>query len=369
MRVGLVLGAGGVVGASWLIGALEALASETGWDPSSADRIVGTSAGSVIGAFVADGIAPEYLAAYASGRALDEIGETDERVQALAERLGGRDGIDDLAERVSGDEFRLQLALPPIGPGSWRMAINTLARPWRHAPSAVLAGWIPRGFVSTKPISKLVETFIAGGWPDHPSYWAIAADYCSGRRVAFGREDAPPATIGDAVAASCAIPGFYYPPRIAGRRYVDGGICSMSNLDLLCDAGLDVVICLNPTSSLAEALGGTPGDRIGALMRGMSGRRLGHEARKLRASGTDVVILQPDQDDLRGMGLNLMARGRRVEVMEQARRSVALALRDLRDSKVPLPGRGLTSSSRRARAGRTAPARATVARSGRRRAA
>ena len=49
MKVGLCLGAGGVVGASWLIGALEALEAETGWDVSSAEMIIGTSAGSVIG--------------------------------------------------------------------------------------------------------------------------------------------------------------------------------------------------------------------------------------------------------------------------------------------------------------------------------
>ena len=49
MRVGLVLGAGGVLGGAWLTGALHALATETEWDPASADHIVGTSAGSMIG--------------------------------------------------------------------------------------------------------------------------------------------------------------------------------------------------------------------------------------------------------------------------------------------------------------------------------
>jgi NTE family protein len=131
MRVGLCLGAGGVVGAAWLIGALEALADETGWDPTSADHIVGTSAGSVVGALVADGIGPQYLAAYSAGRALDDVGELDGRVAALAERLGGPERLDELADEVSGDELRLKLAPPPIGPGSWRMALATL-RKRRH---------------------------------------------------------------------------------------------------------------------------------------------------------------------------------------------------------------------------------------------
>src|SRR5436190_5189138 len=153
MRVGLVLGAGGVLGASWLIGALEALQSETGWDPSEADMIVGTSAGSVVGALTAEGIPPEYMAAYTAGRTLDDVAETEERAEALA-------------EHVDGTSYRLAAGLPPVGPGSWRMVVNTLTRPHRHTPAAMLSGWLPRGFVSTKPISDLVEGFVAGDWPD-----------------------------------------------------------------------------------------------------------------------------------------------------------------------------------------------------------
>ena len=67
MKVGLVLGAGGVAGGAWLTGALDALATETGWDPGSADRIVGTSAGSVIGAFTAAGIPPWFMVAHSRG--------------------------------------------------------------------------------------------------------------------------------------------------------------------------------------------------------------------------------------------------------------------------------------------------------------
>jgi NTE family protein len=352
MNVGLVLGAGGVVGAAWLIGALEALADETGWDPTDADVIIGTSAGSVVGSLVADGLAPGYLGAYSAGRTFDEVADGDGRVAAIADKFGGPAQLDDMAQRLNGDDFKLQLAPPPIGPGSWRMALNTLRNPLRHAPSAVLAGWLPRGFVSTKPISDLVETFVDGDWPDHPNYWAVATDYRTGRRVAFGREDAPYATVGQAVASSCAIPGFYHPPCIGGRRYVDGGVCSMSNLDLLAGRDLDLVICLNPTSSLAEVMGGTPVERVGGAMRAMSGRRLGREAAKLRAEGTQVLLVQPTREDVAVMGVNLMARGRRVSVMEHARRTTALELRGLRDTDQLMPPR----------TGRTAPAAPAAAR-------
>jgi NTE family protein len=353
MRIGLVLGAGGVVGAAWLMGALEALAAETGWDPSSADYVVGTSAGSVVGSLVAEGIAPEYLAAYSMGRTLDEMEDVDGRVARLAARMGGPEKLDEVAERLSGDELRLKLVPPPIGPGSWRMALSTLRHPRRHAPSTMVAGWLPRGFVSTQPISDLVSTFVAGDWPDHPNFWAVAADYRNGERTVFGAERSPYATVGEAVAASCAIPGFYHPVKVAGRRYVDGGVCSLSNLDLLAGRGLDLVICLNPTSSVAEAMGGTPAERVGAVMRGISGRRLGREARTLREEGTELLLIQPSAEDVAEMGLNLMARGRRVAVLERARKTTALALRELRGTDQLMPERNRP----RRRGRRSAPAR------------
>jgi NTE family protein len=325
MRVGLVLGAGGVLGASWLIGALEALEAETGWRAADAERIVGTSAGAVIGALAAGGIPSEYMSAYAAGRTLDGFAEAESRGDALSGRL-------------IGTEYRLQRALPPIGPGSWRLALNTLLHVRSHSPLTVMAGWLPRGFISTAPIRGLVESFVPGRWPDHPGYWAIAADYSSGARVAFGRDDAPNARVADAVAASCAIPGFYHPVKVAGRRYVDGGICSTSNLDLLCGADLDLVICLNPMSSVAPMAGGSPADRFAGLMRAAAGRRLGHEAKKLRADGAEVLILQPGREDCALMGLNLMSGARRVQVVEQARKSIARELLRLRGTQL-LPSR------------------------------
>jgi NTE family protein len=350
MRVGLVLGGGGLVGASWLIGALEALESETGWSPSEAEFVVGTSAGSVVGALAAQGIPPAFMNAYSGGRAMDDMAETEERGEALAEKFSDLlEAAGEVAARATGAEFRLHAGLPPIGPGSWRMALGTLLHPRRHSPAALLGGWLPRGFISTKPITQLVETFV-GEWPGHPGYRAVAADYRSGKRVAFGADDAPHATAGQAVAASCAIPGFYHPVKIGSCRYVDGGLCSPSNLDLLRGEDLDLVVCLNPTSSRASVPIRTPGDAVGAWMRRESGKRLGHEARKLREDGTEVVLLQPTDRDLAAMGNNLMSRTRRVAVAETAVRTTAVELRRLRGSAVQLPGRRRRSAAPRKRA-------------------
>jgi NTE family protein len=94
-------------------------------------------------------------------------------------------------------------------------------------------------------------------------------------------------------------------------------------------------------------------------MRAAAGRRLAHEARKLRAEGTDVLVLQPGRDDCALMGLNLMSGSRRVQVMEQARKSIARELHRLRGSGL-LPSRGSRrgAAAKPARqAGRARPAR------------
>ena len=116
--------------------------------------------------------------------------------------------------------------------------------------------------------------------------------------------------------------------KIGSHRYVDGGVCSASNLDLLAGRGLDLVICLNPLSSRHDPRSTNPLDWPGQLSRAANGRRLGSEARKVRAYGTDVVLIQPTEEDLAAMGRNLMSPERREQVIESAERNVAEQLAD-----------------------------------------
>jgi NTE family protein len=310
MKVGLVLGAGGIQGGAWLTGGLDALAQKTGWDPATADYVVGTSAGSMIGSLCVAGIPPWFMVAHSAGETFEGVTDATGRPQADADRSGGA-------------RFQLERALPPLGPGSWPLALRTLTNPGSYTPASVFAAWAPRGVVSTEPLKDIVRRVVPTGWTAHPNHWAVACDYATGKRVAFGRRDAPVADLADAVAASCAIPGFYYPAEISGRRYVDGGIYSTSNLDLLHDEDLDLVICLNPTSSLHPTRAWNPAERLALAFRNGSGRLLGSEAKKLRARGTEVVLIQPLKDDLDAMGPNLMSRRNRNPVIRTARRTVA----------------------------------------------
>jgi len=311
-KVGLVLGAGGVLGGAWLTGGLNALAQETAWDPGSAEFIVGTSAGSMIGALAGAGVPPWFMVAHSAGESFDGLSGADGRAAAEA-------------DRAAGAVFRLHRGLPMIGPGSLRMGITALSNPLRHTPLQMMAGWLPAGVVSTDSLKEHVRRAIPDRWVDHPNFWAVTCDYESGRRTPFGRLDAPNAEIADAVAASCAIPGFYRPVKINRRRYVDGGVCSASNLDLLAGRGLDLVICLNPLSSgisptLLESL--DPRDWLGTVSRQANGRRLAHEARKVRRFGTEVLLIEPTPADHKQMGRNLMSRARRQDVIETAQHTV-----------------------------------------------
>ena len=303
------------MGGAWLTGGLEALATATGWDPASADQIVGTSAGSMIGALVASGVPPWFMVAHSAGEIFDGLADADGRPAGDANRSGGA-------------EFKLHRGVPRIGPGSWRLAFRSLSSPSRHRPPALLAGWLPQGVVSTEPLKETIRRVAPHGWSDHPGLWVVACDYATGRRVAFGRADAPKADLADAVAASCAIPGFYRPVGIGGRRYVDGGLWSTSNLDIVRNSGLDLVVCLNPTSSMHPPFAWNPVARLSAAARSVSGRRLGSEARTLRARGTKVVLIQPTQRDHEVMGPNLMSRRNRNPVIRTAIETVAEQLRD-----------------------------------------
>jgi NTE family protein len=310
-----------VQGGAWLTGGLDALASTTGWDPATADVVIGTSAGSVISSLCVAGIPPWFMVAHSAGETFEGIVDAEGRPASEADRSGGA-------------RFELERALPPLGPGSWPLALATLRAPHRYTPATAFAGWAPRGFLSTEPIKDIIRRVVPSGWVDHPAHWIVACDYATGRRTPFGRQESPPADLADAVAASCAVPALYYPVEIGGRRYVDGGMYSASNLDLLRDEGLDLVICLNPTSSLHPVRALNPQEWPSLLFRRASGRRLGSETKKLRALGTEVILIQPTGDDLDVISRNLMSNRNRNGVIATARRTVAAQLQAPENAKL-----------------------------------
>ncbi len=150
-------------------------------------------------------------------------------------------------------------------------------------------------------------------------------DYDSGKRVAFGREGAPGAPLPVAVTASCAIPGWYAPIEINGRRYVDGGACSSTSLDLLAGHGLDEVYVIAPMVSFAYDAPAGVAAKLERRVRRAITRRLLREAEKVQAGGTRVTMLGPGPEDLEAIGANLMDASRRDAVLATSLRTSAEA--------------------------------------------
>ncbi|MFN2463173.1 MAG: patatin-like phospholipase family protein [Candidatus Dormibacteria bacterium] len=307
MKIGLVLGAGGFVGGAWLTGALEALEDESGVLPTSFDNLVGTSAGSMIAALTGSGVHPSAVSDIFAGRA-------------------PRDGSE-VAPKPAGATLRLQPGRPNPLPSSLKVAFNALRH--RRTPVGVaFAAMMPRGFISTEPLRETVRQVVPSGWSAHPGLWLVSCEIGSGKRVALGRVGSPPVDLANAVAASCAIPGFYCPVSIEGREYVDGGTCSPSNLDILRDQHLDLVLCFNPTSSLHRAHTWNVTERIGSAYRSAAAVQLEREAATLRQGGAEVLTIQPTAEDLAMMGVNLMAANNLDAVSELARSTVRRQLRE-----------------------------------------
>ncbi|TMM03025.1 MAG: patatin [Actinobacteria bacterium] len=296
-RVGLVLGAGGITGIAWLIGALQALRDHTGWDPATADIVTGTSAGAVAAAVLTSDVDPASLLTYAE----------DEQALASAIRRA-------TAGRASGGHG-------PAWPGSLALGVTGLLATSPRRRLRSLAGFLPSGRRPTDEIRGLTHDAVAAGWPSHTELWLHACDYATGQRVTFGRAGAPDADLADAVAASCAVPAYYRPVRIGDRRYVDGGLWSFTNADALVDQGCDVVIILSPFSSREH--GSLLGTALYGPLRGATMLRLSRDAKLLREAGAQVVTVEPTAADLRAMGLNPMDRAPSRVVLETAVSSVA----------------------------------------------
>ncbi len=314
-RVGLVLGGGGILGGAWLVGALHALAEAADWNPTSADYLVGTSAGSVIAAMTAEGVPPWFLVHHQRGGSVE--GMTDRFGEPLRH-------ADEESKRFI--TWTGQVPRPVLG--SPHLALRTALHPWRYPPFTALTAWIGRGFLSTSEIGHLIRTFVPNGWSEHKNLWIVALDYRTGRRAVFGRPGSPRAHLDEAVQASCAIPGLYAPVRIDGRLYVDGGVWSPSNLDLLmgADENLDVIIAMNPMSSLQPGLPTTITERIERRLRRRFGQRFGAEAKRFAESGTELLLIQPEEEDLDAMGINLMDPTRRANVLETSLATTARRL-------------------------------------------
>ncbi len=250
-RTALVLGGGGITGIAWETGVLAGLA-EAGVDLTGADLVVGTSAGSVVGAQVTGGAELEGLYA----RQLEP--PASEKVARLTRAALARYALAMLRSRGRDEEFRRRM-------GALALAAERAGRTPSEQERLDVIG------------SRLVGT----GWPDRPLV-VTAVDARTGGFRPFDRTSGVPLL--QAVAASCAVPGVYPPVTIDGRRYIDGGVRSTANADLA--QGCERLVVLAP---IPRGVG--PMASVDAQVSGMVSR---------------VAVVSPDAASRAAIGRNVL---------------------------------------------------------------
>ena len=279
MRLGLVLGGGGVVGIAWEIGVLAGLRSAGALDPArDAAAIVGTSAGSVVGTRLA------------LGHDLDDLAEEQRTPPAAAATAGER-------PTASTDLSAVMEIF-----GELRRAAAVTPEVTRVVGAKAMAA-------STPPEDRWIASFEStlGGaatWPDRPDLRIAALDCHTGDRRMWTRHDADVVPLATAVASSCAVPGMFPTVGIDGSRYTDGGVWSVTNADVLVGEGFDAVLLVVPTAGAAAQ---QPGRRPAFEV----------EAEQLERAGTRTATITPGAAFATEIGLmNLMNPAYRAKAAE-----------------------------------------------------
>jgi NTE family protein len=304
---GIVLGAGGVLGAAWTIGALAAFEKSRRVPVGTAAHLQGTSAGSVISALIASGVSVGDLLDHELGRTVASGPLAQQRFDHGEATGGGRPG------------------LPRPGVGSLPLLKRTVREPLAVHPAAALAALLPAGRRPLDAVSELIDA-VGAEWPEAPSCWIVAMDYDTGRRVVFGRPGSPELPLSAAVRASCAIPAWFAPVEAAGRRFVDIGTVTSASLDIVSPLALDEVWVFAPMASLEPDSPKGAAARAERAFRRTITRRLQREAGKLATAGTAVRIVTPGPEDLTVMGANLMDPARRLDVLSTALQTAPVAI-------------------------------------------
>lgn len=282
------------MGSAYHAGALTALEHDLGWDPRSADVIVGTSAGSLVGALLRVGIPASDLAAHL-------VEAYDEATHPLVKgRHVSRPTLPPM------DMRRMILRLPRLP--STALLGRWLRRPWSVMPLSALISLMPDGTIALRDELMFFDDAAPGGWTEDP-LWICTTRRSDLRRVIFGRGELF-TRLATAVAASCAIPGFLSPITIGTQAYVDGGVHSPTNADVLRDEDLDLVIIVSPMSA-EQILGWGPE----AAVRRHAHRKLVKECQRLEAVGIPTLVLAPGPRVLAHTGLDFMCPDRVAEIV------------------------------------------------------
>lgn len=251
----LVLGGGGLTGVGWECGILYGLA-RAGVDLTTADLVVGTSAGSVVG----------------------------------AQLTCGQLSVQELYERQLGDatgEIAAKLGAGVIARYALAMARSRSATAYRQRVGAMALAADTGAEADRRAV--LAARLVSHEWPERRLV-VTAVDALTGEPADFDRESG--AGLVDAVSASCAVPGVWPPVTVGGRRFIDGGVRSATNADLA--AGYARVVIIAP---IALGSGLVPSPTA--------------QAARLREAGARVLVISPSAEARKAFGRNVLDPARR----------------------------------------------------------
>jgi NTE family protein len=152
---------------------------------------------------------------------------------------------------------------------------------------------------------------LAHDWPAD-DLWITAVRQDDLSRTVFGRDAWP--SLADAVHASCAIPGYFRPVQIDGRRYVDGGVRSPTNADVLRRRDdLDLVVVVSPMSGRDLGRFGSE-----AVVRRHAAGKLRAELERLDRAGIPTVVIEPGPEVVAALGSDFMSHERVEDIVRCA---------------------------------------------------
>ena len=277
---GLALGGGGVVGLAWEVGVLRSLEEAGMPRAETAQLIVGTSAGSILGAWLR------------RGRTASEL---EGLIETGALRLPGR------ALPLQSDEERRLYA----------EALRLWARPASMSEEQAAQVGAVAARVTREDPGRLssFESEFGSEWPEG-RLMVTTCRISDGARCAWDGSIGVPLHL--AVAGSCTVPGQSAPLTIDGDRHIDGGVWSSTNADLLAGAGVQDAIVLSPMAG-AMGLGRAQAARLDA------------ECERLGAIGVEAVPITPGED-FREARIDLLDPGRSKDAFAMGRKAGAEAV-------------------------------------------
>ena len=227
-KVALVLAGGGITGVVYEIGALRAINDMlVDLTVNDFDIFVGTSAGALVTAFVANGYTPHEVMQFMDNRH-PEIGGV---------------GVGDVFHANLQDYAQRLMNLPRA---LLTLAYNSFRHPGDLALSDVIWEFtevLPSGLYDGNALERYVRRILElPGRSNRFDFlekqlFVVATELDTGNRAVFGHGGKAIVPISRAVAASSAVPVLYRPVEIFGRDYLDGGLHGTASLDLAIEAG------------------------------------------------------------------------------------------------------------------------------------